>query len=80
MIEIGDRCLRILQIIQNITTVHVGFGHLRIALQRATVIIDRLVEQALLLVHVSLKQREVWFLRQYDLVARSQREGVVITT
>ena len=37
MIEIGDRCLRILQIIQNITTVHVGFGHLRIALQRELV-------------------------------------------
>src|SRR5579872_6696751 len=78
LLEITDRLLRFLHVVEHISTIDIRLDHLRIDANGTGVVVLGLIEQAALLVHIPRQQREVWLFGQDILVAISQIEYVVV--
>ena len=78
-LKIVDGCLCVLHVIAHVTAVHHRFKHFGIFFERAGEIIDGLLQQLVLPVHVPREQREIRFFGQNAFIAAHQRQNVVIT-
>ena len=67
-----------MQVVQHVPAIYIGFHHLRIALQRARIVIHRLTQQLALLVDVSFEQWEVTLLGKQNFIFTRQGEYIVI--
>ncbi len=58
-VEVVNRGVRILQIVEHVTTIYVTLHHLRIARHGFGVVLHRLLKKLVLLVHVAGEQRKI---------------------
>src|SRR5258708_35978302 len=80
LVKVLGRCLGILHVIAHVAAVDQGFRQVRLNLQAAGIVVNRLLQELVLLVYVAGQQREVGLFGQNTLVAAHQRENIIVAS